>query len=262
MEWSKAAELMIVYLTPYFPYLVKFGEGFATELGKRAANSLTEVAVKTWEFLRSTIPGLNTNNISDNNRGSYEINVIDEIELANYLEKKSLVSVEYATRAKELITDIRNVIYDTIVDGLLLEDLQELYLRMNVGFDDLVLSSNPGTRTLIYSLLDFISRKEGGFNKLVNAIQKTRPDIEILVKNSIEQYHKVGKLDELATLLTERLTGADLNEVYFRLGTNTNELIRRAKSQALINFSETRNQLPELVKNMWIINPRLVTDDD
>lgn len=257
MDWVKTSELLVVYLAPLIPYLVKYGEGVASELGKQTAQKILIVASNAWNTLKGLIPNIEQSSLSQLS-GSKDSLIKVQSELAISLEQSSQYDPENAQKLMAIVNQIRGVVYDTIVDSFLISDLQELYLRMGVGFDDLVMGTNPGIRVLVFSLLDYVNRRDDGVANFIDAIARTRPDLKIKFADLNRPNKSIKELDNLGILLAEKLTQTDLNEIYFRLGIGTDELIRRAKARAIIEYSETRFIMSELIQNMWAVNPRLI----
>lgn len=254
MDWMKVSELLVAFFVPLSPYLVKFGEGIATEFGKRTANKIIQVGTDSWQALRKILPGFSPENLRI---------IIDEpenisrtkVDLAKQLEESVKRDSQNIEIVDEIMIKVRGAIYDLIVDGFLSQDLQELYLRMGVGFDELVASANPGLRSLVFSLVDYSSKRDRGMIKLVSSVERVRPDLLPEIKQLNEQSGSTPNWEKLGVFLADKLTNNDLNEVYFRLGVGIDELVRRAKARAIIEYAETRTRLPELVQNMWLVNP-------
>ena len=172
MGMEQTAAIIVAILTPLSPYLIKAGEAVAGEAGKAIFNqvkTLYEIVHTRFEE-NNDQPGQHAmDELKENPEAVREL-------LSEHIVAEAKADPEFAQALSAQVEDLRILLFECLERKFRTEDLEEIYFRMGIGWDDLA-GGEVGRRRKAMALIEYVEIKEK-VPELIAAMWKVYPGLK------------------------------------------------------------------------------------
>jgi hypothetical protein len=172
VNYNQLASVIVAILTPLSPYLAKAGEAVAEEVGK----AIFTQASLLYTTLRKEFE-------QDNDQSAKQaLQQLDQTPakaqpiLQKHIVKQAESNPDFAIDISSQVENLKILMFECLRNKFRTQDLQELYFRLGIGWDDLA-GGVVGRQQKAIALIEYVEFRDR-MAELISAMWKVYPGLK------------------------------------------------------------------------------------
>lgn len=172
MNYNQLASIIVAILTPLSPYLAKAGEAVAEEVGKAVFTQGKSLYTTLREKFEQDNDHSAKQALDHLDKSPSEAQSI----LREHIVKQAETDPEFATDLSSQVEGLREVLFECLKNKFRSQDLEELYFRLGIGWNDLA-GGVVGRHQKAMALIQYVEFRDR-MADLISAMWKVYPGLK------------------------------------------------------------------------------------